>query len=164
MTATTMQIGISTWVWTSPADDEVLARLIPRIAEMGYDVVEIPVETLGQFDLVAHAPALFPTGENPRHGIDMAGFPLGEAPEERYADDADVTVEEVECLAACGNAPSMQVNYEFHEHLNPQIAEALRDLLLRTPIHDAAANVSSTAVPPTASLGCVIVMMSRTVA
>lgn len=46
-----MQLGISTWVWTSPADDEVLSRLIPPIAEMGYDVVEIPVETLGQFDL-----------------------------------------------------------------------------------------------------------------
>ena len=27
----------------------------------------------------------------------------------------DVTVEEVECLAACGGAPAMQVNYEFHE-------------------------------------------------
>ncbi|HEX6068654.1 MAG TPA: sugar phosphate isomerase/epimerase [Longimicrobiaceae bacterium] len=51
MTAGTMQLGISTWVWTSPADDEVLSRLIPRIAEMGYDVVEIPVETLGQFDI-----------------------------------------------------------------------------------------------------------------
>lgn len=46
-----MQIGISTWVWTSPADDEVLAHLIPRIAEMGYDVVEVPVESLGQFDV-----------------------------------------------------------------------------------------------------------------
>jgi D-psicose/D-tagatose/L-ribulose 3-epimerase len=46
-----MELGISTWVWTSPADDEVLARLIPRIAEMGYDAVEIPIETLGQFDI-----------------------------------------------------------------------------------------------------------------
>lgn len=46
-----MQLGISTWVWTSPADDEVLGRLVPRIAEMGYDVVEIPVESLGQFDI-----------------------------------------------------------------------------------------------------------------
>jgi NADH:ubiquinone oxidoreductase subunit E len=31
-----------------------------------------------------------------------------------YADDDDVTVEEVECLAACDLAPVMQVNYEFH--------------------------------------------------
>jgi NADH-quinone oxidoreductase subunit E len=57
----------------------------------------------------------------------LGGPEILEHLEERYADDADVTVEEVECLAACGNAPSMQVNYEFHEHLNPQIAEAIVD-------------------------------------
>ena len=45
--------------------------------------------------------------------------------ESRYALDDDVTVEEVECLAACGGAPSMQVNYEFHEKLTPEIAETL---------------------------------------
>jgi len=43
--------------------------------------------------------------------------------EERYAVDPDVTVEEVECLAACGGAPSMQVNYEFHEKLTPESAQ-----------------------------------------
>ena len=31
------------------------------------------------------------------------------------------TVEEVECLAACGGAPAMQVNYEFHEKLDAGI-------------------------------------------
>lgn len=45
--------------------------------------------------------------------------------EHKYATDADVFVEEVECLAACGNAPSMQVNYEFHEHLTPEVAEQI---------------------------------------
>ena len=33
---------------------------------------------------------------------------------DRYVDDDDVTVEEVECIAACDLAPVMQVNYEFH--------------------------------------------------
>ena len=45
--------------------------------------------------------------------------------EEHYATDLDVTVEEVECLAACGGAPSMQVNYEFHERLTPAGAEEI---------------------------------------
>ena len=45
--------------------------------------------------------------------------------EERYATENDVTVEEVECLAACGGAPSMQVNYEFHERVTPDSAQAL---------------------------------------
>ena len=47
--------------------------------------------------------------------------------EARYAADDDVFVEEVECLAACGNAPAMQVNYEFHEHLTPEMAAAIVD-------------------------------------
>ena len=44
-----------------------------------------------------------------------------------YASDPDVTVEEVECLAACGGAPAMQVNYEFHEQLTPEAAEEIID-------------------------------------
>jgi NADH-quinone oxidoreductase subunit E len=47
--------------------------------------------------------------------------------EGRYATDADVTVEEVECIAACGGAPAMQVNYEFHERLTPSAAEEIVD-------------------------------------
>jgi NADH-quinone oxidoreductase subunit E len=47
--------------------------------------------------------------------------------EAKFASDDDVTVEEVECLAACGGAPSMQVNYEFHERLTPEMAESIVD-------------------------------------
>jgi NADH-quinone oxidoreductase subunit E len=43
----------------------------------------------------------------------------------RYADDPEVTVEEVECIAACGGAPAMQVNYEFHEKVTGDSAEAV---------------------------------------
>jgi NADH-quinone oxidoreductase subunit E len=46
---------------------------------------------------------------------------------ERYGDDDAVTVEEVECLAACGGAPALQVNYEYHEHMTPQTAERVVD-------------------------------------
>lgn len=45
----------------------------------------------------------------------------------RYADDPDVFVEEAECLAACGGAPAMQVNYEYHEQLSPASAEEIID-------------------------------------
>ena len=44
---------------------------------------------------------------------------------DRYADDPDVTVEEVECLAADDGAPVIQVNYEFHEKLTPDSAEQI---------------------------------------
>jgi NADH-quinone oxidoreductase subunit E len=45
----------------------------------------------------------------------------------KYADDPDVTVEEVECLAACGGAPALQVNYEYHEDMTPNAAEQIVD-------------------------------------
>jgi NADH-quinone oxidoreductase subunit E len=45
--------------------------------------------------------------------------------ERRYRDDVDVTVEEVECIAACDLAPVLQVNYEFHGPLTGDGASAL---------------------------------------
>ena len=47
--------------------------------------------------------------------------------EHRYRDESAVHVEEVECLAACGGAPALQVNYEFHENMTPARAEAIVD-------------------------------------
>jgi D-psicose/D-tagatose/L-ribulose 3-epimerase len=38
-----IKFGVSTWLWTSPFSTETTA-LFPRIREMGYDAVEIPVE------------------------------------------------------------------------------------------------------------------------
>jgi D-psicose/D-tagatose/L-ribulose 3-epimerase len=62
-----MQLGVSTWVWTSPATTEVLETLVPHIAQLGFDVIELPIEEVGQFD-VARA------GELAReHGLGVAG-------------------------------------------------------------------------------------------
>ena len=55
--------------------------------------------------------------------------------EQRYADDDDVTVEEVECLAACGGAPAIQVNYEFHEQLTPETRGRRRRRVQAGPPH-----------------------------
>ena len=38
-----IKLGVTTWLWTSPFTTESVA-LFPKIKEMGYDVVEIPVE------------------------------------------------------------------------------------------------------------------------
>ncbi|HZQ79187.1 MAG TPA: NAD(P)H-dependent oxidoreductase subunit E [Acidimicrobiia bacterium] len=53
------------------------------------------------------------------------GEELHAALRERYADDPEVTVEEVECLAADDGAPVMQVNYGFHERMTPETAERI---------------------------------------
>ena len=43
-------IGVNTWVWTSPLTDARLADLAPRLVQWGFDVVELPVEELGDWD------------------------------------------------------------------------------------------------------------------
>src|SRR5947209_2104887 len=55
----------------------------------------------------------------------VGGPEVFERLDERYALDDDVTVEEVECLAACDLAPVVQVNYEYHGPLSPEAAEQL---------------------------------------
>jgi len=55
----------------------------------------------------------------------LGGPELYEHLRDRYADDDDVHVEEVECLAACDGAPCLQVNYDFHLSLTAQHADEL---------------------------------------
>ena len=38
------EIGVNTWVWTSPLTDASVADLLRRIADMGFDAVELPLE------------------------------------------------------------------------------------------------------------------------
>lgn len=49
----TRPIGVSTWLWCSPLRDPDLARLAPRVAEWGFDVIELPVEAPGDWDPAA---------------------------------------------------------------------------------------------------------------
>lgn len=43
-------IGANTWIWVSPLTDQALAALAPQLAAWGFDVVELPVEGLGDWD------------------------------------------------------------------------------------------------------------------
>lgn len=43
-------LGVNTWVWTSPLDDAALRELAPRVAGWGFDVIELPVESPGDWD------------------------------------------------------------------------------------------------------------------
>ena len=38
-----VEFGVSTWLWTSPFNTDTIS-LFSKIKDMGYDVVEIPVE------------------------------------------------------------------------------------------------------------------------
>ncbi|MFD3684377.1 sugar phosphate isomerase/epimerase family protein [Nocardiopsis sp. NPDC058631] len=43
-------LGVNTWVWTSPLTDAELERIAPRVAGWGFDVIELPVEDVGDWD------------------------------------------------------------------------------------------------------------------
>ena len=43
-------LGANTWIWVSPLTDDRLATLAPRIAGWGFDVIELPIEQLGEWD------------------------------------------------------------------------------------------------------------------
>jgi D-psicose/D-tagatose/L-ribulose 3-epimerase len=44
-----VKLGANTWIWTSPLTDEGLAELAPRLRDWGFDIVELPVEQLGDW-------------------------------------------------------------------------------------------------------------------
>lgn len=52
-----MKFGITTWAWTSPLNDAEIERLIPHVAQLGFDLIELPLEGINDFDY-AHAKAL----------------------------------------------------------------------------------------------------------
>ena len=58
-------IGISTWVWESPLTDSNLSGQLARIAAMGFDAVELPLENAGDFTPAAVRESLESTGLTP---------------------------------------------------------------------------------------------------
>ncbi|MFN8442311.1 MAG: sugar phosphate isomerase/epimerase family protein [Caldilineaceae bacterium] len=47
-----MKFGVNTWVWVSPLTTDQLPHLVPKVKQMGFDWIEYPIETPGDFDYV----------------------------------------------------------------------------------------------------------------
>jgi D-psicose/D-tagatose/L-ribulose 3-epimerase len=45
-----MNFGVNTWVWTSPLTTDELKTLAPKVKKMGFDWIELPLESLDDFD------------------------------------------------------------------------------------------------------------------
>jgi D-psicose/D-tagatose/L-ribulose 3-epimerase len=45
-----MKIGVNTWVWTSPLTIEEFTRLAAHIKRLGFDLVEVPIESTSDLD------------------------------------------------------------------------------------------------------------------
>ncbi|TYL51321.1 sugar phosphate isomerase/epimerase [Nocardioides sp. BGMRC 2183] len=59
------EIGVNTWVWTSPLTDPDLPGLLGHIADLGFDAVELPLESAGDLTADAVGVALEETGLAP---------------------------------------------------------------------------------------------------
>lgn len=92
---TVRPVGVNTWVWTSPLTDADLSPLLGRIAALGFDAVELPLENIGDLTVEVVRGALAETGLTPCVVGAMApGRDLVEAP-------ADVVLATQHYLAAC---------------------------------------------------------------
>ena len=49
-TELTTPIGANTWIWESPITDAALAELVPRLSAWGFDLVELPIQNLGDWN------------------------------------------------------------------------------------------------------------------
>ena len=43
-------IGVNAWLWASPPTDQRLAEIAPKVRAWGFDLLELPVETPGDWD------------------------------------------------------------------------------------------------------------------
>jgi D-psicose/D-tagatose/L-ribulose 3-epimerase len=44
------KIGVNAWVWSSPVHTEEFGRLVPHVAQMGFDLIEIGIESTDDLD------------------------------------------------------------------------------------------------------------------
>jgi D-psicose/D-tagatose/L-ribulose 3-epimerase len=50
------QIGISTWIWTAPLTTKAFGEVVPHIKQLGFDLVEVPIEGTSDLDYAKVAP------------------------------------------------------------------------------------------------------------
>jgi D-psicose/D-tagatose/L-ribulose 3-epimerase len=57
-----MHFGVNTWVWASPLTTDELAKLAPHVAKMGFDWIEVPLESLDDLDFPTAAKIIHDNG------------------------------------------------------------------------------------------------------
>jgi len=88
-------LGVSTWIWVSPLTDERLATLAPKIRELGFDLVELPVEHPGDWN-PAHAAEVLASA-----GLAASVAAVMPAGRDLLVDDEDVLASTADYLRHC---------------------------------------------------------------
>jgi NADH-quinone oxidoreductase E subunit len=116
------------WGWISPAALQLVARTLdlpePEVFGIATFYTMFNLQPVGKYHLqvcMTLSCSLMGADRLFRHLQRSLGVGHGETtPDKRF------TLRRVECLAACGGAPCMQVNFDYHENLD----EAKVDRLL----------------------------------
>jgi D-psicose/D-tagatose/L-ribulose 3-epimerase len=88
-------IGANIWIWESPITDRAIAEVAPRVKELGFDLIELPVEEPGAWDPARAAGLLAELGLE-------AGVCCVMPPGRDLAiDDAEVAAATIEYLRHC---------------------------------------------------------------
>ena len=93
-----LPIGANTWIWVSPATDDRVAELAPRVAGWGFDLLELPVEQPGDWDPERTAELLA------EHGLGASVCAVMPPGRELVATDAGTVSETQAYLRACVDA------------------------------------------------------------
>jgi D-psicose/D-tagatose/L-ribulose 3-epimerase len=97
-------VGVNTWVWASPLDDEALARLAVRVRDWGFDAIELPVEDPGDWDPARAADLLEELGLAATVVLVMgSGRELVAAPRDVISSTQDYLRRVVDAAAAVGS-------------------------------------------------------------
>lgn len=92
------QLGVNTWVWTSPLDDAGLLAIAERASRIGYELLELPVESPGDWSPALAAERLASLGMGARvvgamgEGRDLLDGTLCEATQRYLRHCVDVAV------------------------------------------------------------------------
>ena len=88
-------IGANIWIWESPITDRAIAEVAPRVKELGFDLIELPVEEPGAWDPARAAGLLAELGLGA--GV-CCVMPPGR---DLAVDDAEVAAATIEYLRHC---------------------------------------------------------------
>ncbi len=93
-------IGANLWIWESPVTTDVIRRHAPRLAGWGFDLIELPLENVGDWSAESVVPIL------EQHNLKASVCAAMGAERDLTSTDADVVRSTQDYLRACVEAAS----------------------------------------------------------
>jgi D-psicose/D-tagatose/L-ribulose 3-epimerase len=93
-----MKFGVNAWVWVSPLTTDELKKLAPKVKQMGFDWIEIPLEAIGDLDYVEGAKII------QDHGLGVSTCAAMSPDRDLIHEDASVQKNGMEYIKQCVDA------------------------------------------------------------